>query len=494
MFPKHSNALAPEIATITASLNLIPQEWRIDVLLFVNKLIAKHNAITKICPYQNNCRFQKLCWYQHPTPTTHDPYATSACFSSRNRAPRDSASNFDQIKPQNVSLPGTLLPSASTALGPTNIYSPHHPPPPQPSTSAAAPCKQPRSRRSSSTTASSSVEFTPLAGAQAESHHAAHEHRNSSDRKTPPEITSSHQDEPQSDTSSSSVKSGKWTLVCKKPNLSDYRARQPCVDGENERTCKDCRATFTQSEDTKNWYLARGLHIPLRCEACRLRRKLQTTPEEKKPTPAKIIIYQPSPPTGKKWATDLTAPTHFSGSNNTHQTVEDPVEENEDALPSESHSASATEVGSRDFEEADCTAQRSNSITNTATEAELDDPEDHEIGTNFSSSTPISERDDDSDDESSQSTPVERRSSTSSMPQLQDDSSDSTENNTPSIQDWHFKDPRLRRKLQATLNSPHKAILLNALNWTNEQMKETVPYSARHADLLLRRFKFAAPQ
>ena len=169
-------------------------------------------------------------------------------------------------------------------------------------------------------------------------------------------------------------------------------------------------------------------------------------------------------------------------------------EENEDALPSESHSASATEVGSRDFEEADCTAQRSNSITNTATEAELDDPEDHEIGTNFSSSTPISERDDDSDDESSQSTPVERRSSTSSMPQLQDDSSDSTENNTPSIQDWHFKDPRLRRKLQATLNSPHKAILLNALNWTNEQMKETVPYSARHADLLLRRFKFAAPQ
>ena len=80
------------------------------------------------------------------------------------------------------------------------------------------------------------------------------------------------------------------------------------------------------------------------------------------------------------------------------------------------------------------------------------------------------------------------------MPQLQDDSSDSTENNTPSIQDWHFKDPRLRQKLQATLNSPHKATLLNALDWTNEQMKEIVPYSARHADLLLRRFKFAAPQ
>ena len=299
-----------------------------------------------------------------------------------------------------MSPPGTLLPSASTALGRTNIYS-------------------------------------------------------------PPEITSSHQDEPQSDTSSSSVKFGKWTLVCKKPNLSDHRARQPCVDGEHETPCKDCRATFTQSEDTKNWYLARGLHIPLRCEACRLRRKQQTTQEEKKPTPAKIIIYQPSPPTGKKWATDLTAPTHFSGSNSTHQTVEDPVEENEVALPSQSHSASATEVGS---------------INNTATEAKLDDPEDHEIGTNSSSSTPISKRDDDSDDESSQSTPVERRSGTSSMPQLQDDSSDSTENNMPSIQDWHFKDPRLRQKLQATLNSPHEAILLSALDWTNEQMKENVPY------------------
>ena len=210
IFPEHSSALAPEVATITASLNLVPQEWRIDVLLFVNKLIAKHNASTKICPYQNNCLFQKLCWYQHQTPTTHDPYATSPCFSSRNRAPRDSAttlpSNFDQIKPQNVSLPGTLLPSASTVLGPTNIYSPHHPPPPQPSTSAAAPCKQLRSRRSSSPTAISSVEFVPLAGAQAESHNAADEHRNSSERKTPPEITSSHQDEPQSDTSSLSIK------------------------------------------------------------------------------------------------------------------------------------------------------------------------------------------------------------------------------------------------------------------------------------------------
>ena len=281
----HTASLAPEITTITASVNLVLQEWRIDVLLFVNKLIAKHNASTKICPYQNNCRFQKLCWYQHQTPTTHDQYATSPCFSSRNRAPRDSAttlpSNFDQIKPQNVSLPGTLLPSASTALGPTNIYSPHHPPPPQPSTSAAAPCKQPRSRRSRSPTTSSSVEIMPLAGAQAESHNAAHEYRTSSDRKTPPETTSSHQDEPQSNTSSSSVKSGKRTLVCKKPNLSDYRARQPRVDGENERSCKDCRATFAQSEDTKNWYLARGLHIPLRCEACRLRRKLQTTRENR---------------------------------------------------------------------------------------------------------------------------------------------------------------------------------------------------------------------
>ena len=44
MFPEHSSALAPEIATITASLNLVPQECRIDVLLFVNKLIAKHNV------------------------------------------------------------------------------------------------------------------------------------------------------------------------------------------------------------------------------------------------------------------------------------------------------------------------------------------------------------------------------------------------------------------------------------------------------------------
>ena len=145
-------ATAPEIATISAALNLVPQEWRIDVLLFINKLIAKHTAHTRLCPYQNNCHFQKHCWYKHQTPNTHNPYAPSPHFSLRNNVQRNGEftlqGNSDtKTTAHDLSQTGTLIPSASTAPGPS-IYRSHYSPPP-PLTPSAAPQVKKTSRASS---------------------------------------------------------------------------------------------------------------------------------------------------------------------------------------------------------------------------------------------------------------------------------------------------------------------------------------------------------
>ena len=147
-----SEATAQEIATIFAALKLVPEEWKIDVLLFINKLIAKHTAHTRLCPYQNNCRFQRHCWYKHQTPNTHNPYAQSPRFSLRNNVQRNGEftlqGNSDtKTTAHDLSQTRTLFPSASTAPGPS-IYCSHYSPPP-PLTPSAAPQVKKTSRASS---------------------------------------------------------------------------------------------------------------------------------------------------------------------------------------------------------------------------------------------------------------------------------------------------------------------------------------------------------
>ena len=144
-----SEATAPVIATISAAPNLVPQEWRIDVLLFINKLIAKYTAHTRLCPYQNNCRFQRHCWYKHQAPNTHNPYTPSPRFSLRNNVQRNGEfrlqGNSDtKNTARDLSQTGTLFPPASTAPGPS-IYRSHYSTPPP---SAAPQVKKP-SRASS---------------------------------------------------------------------------------------------------------------------------------------------------------------------------------------------------------------------------------------------------------------------------------------------------------------------------------------------------------
>ena len=68
-----SEASAPEIATISAALNLVPQEWRIDVLLFINKLIAKNTAHTSSVLTRTTAAFKNTAGTntKHQTLTTH---------------------------------------------------------------------------------------------------------------------------------------------------------------------------------------------------------------------------------------------------------------------------------------------------------------------------------------------------------------------------------------------------------------------------------------
>ena len=477
-----SEATAPEIATISAALNLVPQEWRIDFLLFINKLIAKHTAHTRLCPYQNNCRFQKNCWYKHQAPKTHNPYAPSPRFSLRNNVQRNGEftlqGNRDtKTTAHNLSQTGTLFPSASTAPGPS-IYRSHYSTPPP---SAAPQVK--KTSRASSPENSSRSQSNLITEANDDDQVIC----TSPTQKPASGIFASQENSTSSETSCSSGKSGSWTSVNNQRHRLSLRARHPSVQGEPNSTCKDCCKSFALTEATKNWYLTRDLHVPLRCEDCRLKRKQAAAQKDKKSTPAKIILYQSIPPTGKKWATGPTALAHHATSNITKSAV-DP--HNRDQETSTSHRTETSTTDAPDMED-DLQSQRSGSIGSNTPKTEADDLEKEE--TSSSRSTAKTSRSASFDGHESQ-VQDETTSNSSAPPSLQEDSSDTTECDTPSIHDWHFKDPRLRQKLQTTLSSPYKATLLSALEYTNDQMKETIPYSARHADLLLRRFKFTLPK
>ena len=66
-------------AAVTASLQAIPMDAQITVLLHVNKLLAKCPAKNTVRPHLHSCRLVQNCWYQHlltdNAPLCHDPYS-----------------------------------------------------------------------------------------------------------------------------------------------------------------------------------------------------------------------------------------------------------------------------------------------------------------------------------------------------------------------------------------------------------------------------------
>ena len=148
----------------------------------------------------------------------------------------------------------------------------------------------------------------------------------------------------------------------------------------------------------------------------------------KKPTPAKIILYQSIPPTGKKWATGPTALAHHAISNITKSAV-DP--HNRDQETSTSHRTETSTTDAPDMED-DLQSQRSSSIGSNTSKTEADDLEKGE--TSSSRSTAKTSRSASFDEHESRDQD-ETTSNSSAPPSLQEDSSDTTECDTPSIHD-----------------------------------------------------------
>ena len=91
--------------------------------------------------------------------------------------------------------------------------------------------------------------------------------------------------------------------------------------------------------------------------------------------------------------------------------------------------------------EDDLQSERSGSIGSNTPKTEADDLEKGE--TSSSRSTAKTSRSASFDEQESQ-VQDETTSNSSAPPSLQEDFDDTTECDTPSIHDWHFKDPRLR--------------------------------------------------
>ena len=101
--------------------------------------------------------------------------------------------------------------------------------------------------------------------------------------------------------------------------------------------------------------------------------------------------------------------------------------------------------------EDDLQSQHSGSIGSNTSKTEADDLEKGE--TSSSRSTAKTSRSASFDEHESR-VQDETTSNSSAPPSLQGDSSDTTEYDTPSIHDWHFKDPRLRRKTSNYIEQP----------------------------------------
>ena len=63
---------------------------------------------------------------------------------------------------------------------------------------------------------------------------------------------------------------GVWQTVAKRPRTHTHQDPQP---QQEDQRCKDCQAPFQTSHDKIEWFLNRGLNLPLRCDSCIQQRK-----------------------------------------------------------------------------------------------------------------------------------------------------------------------------------------------------------------------------
>ena len=237
-------------AAVTASLQAVPIDAQITVLLHVNKLLAKCLAKKNVCPHLHSCRFAQNCWYQHPQtgnpPLCHDPY--SPPLHHRN-------SPFCHAETQTRWTGQVLYPHTQKFHTSTT-----------------------------ETTDTPGTSPVPLACAVTPSTKTTPTHLNRRVRQD-------------SDTSE------EWTTVRTRHHRSrssnqDHQIKQNSPENEGARKCKNCSADFHLSIDQKKWFLDRGLHIPLTCSQCRQNSKTHAHEDTHAPAARPRLPFVPdkSPP------------------------------------------------------------------------------------------------------------------------------------------------------------------------------------------------------
>ena len=74
---------------------------------------------------------------------------------------------------------------------------------------------------------------------------------------------------------------GAWQTVAKRPRTRSLQDPQP---QQEDQRCEDRQAPFRTSQDKIQWFLNRGLNLPLRCDACIQQRKAKAA-SQSSPTP-----------------------------------------------------------------------------------------------------------------------------------------------------------------------------------------------------------------
>ena len=235
-------------AAVTASLQAVPIDAQITILLHVNKLLPKCLAKNTVCSHLHSCRFAQNCWHQHPqtdnAPLCRDPYL-----------PPLNHRNFPLCR-------------AEAQTGSTILY-PH---------------TEKFHTSTSETADTQGTSPVPLACAVTPSTKTTPTHLNRRVRQD-------------SDTSEG------WTTVCTHHHRSrssnqDHHIKQDSPENEGAQECKNCSADFHLSIDQKKWFLDRGLHINLRCSQCRQNSKTHAHEDAQAPAARPRLPFVPgkSPP------------------------------------------------------------------------------------------------------------------------------------------------------------------------------------------------------
>ena len=249
-------------ATLTAILNsiqLVPADHHISILLHINRLLSKSLGKKSPCLFRERCRFKHNCWFSHNddlllcrqtqtnTPnhvSTHSPYATG-----KNGLPAEE--ELDVHSSGNFSK-GTVPSTLGVHTGP-------------------------------STTTSTADKYS--------------EH-------------------------SSADSSASWTSVRRVKHF-----RQPKVDlPDQTKRCKDCQSTFELEQAAAQWFLDRGLHLPLRCKQCRAAKKKHHQ-NVQSAQPAKVIQYHQGRQISeaKAWHPQVQAASLLFPSNDSKDPADNPT-------------------------------------------------------------------------------------------------------------------------------------------------------------------------